>query len=206
MTDSARQPIPRTPRSEVRARLIASASRAFAEEGYVAARIDEIAYAAGFTKGAIYSNFGSKQGLFAAVLQARADDELHRLLEATTGKLDVAETVGEIIAEEVTTDTERGRLSLEFAARAAHDDDVSIAWTAMRRQQRAIAEQAIIEVVERNGLTLTVEPADATLILHCITNGLSMEHLADPDRVDSNAIRKAVAATVRSITTRDTSP
>ncbi|MFV0534417.1 MAG: hypothetical protein ACK5MR_12275 [Cumulibacter sp.] len=75
-----------------------------------------------------------------------------------------------------------------------------------RRQQRAIAEQAISEVVERNGLRLTVEPTDATLILHCITNGLSMEHRADSDRVDSDAIRKAVAATVRSITTRDTSP
>ena len=43
----------------------------FAAEGFAGATIDMIAEAAGFTKGAVYSNFGSKDDLFFALLDAQ---------------------------------------------------------------------------------------------------------------------------------------
>ncbi|MGE7368258.1 TetR/AcrR family transcriptional regulator [Neorhizobium sp. NPDC001467] len=54
---------------ENRARLIASARRAFAEKGYAAASMDELTSAAGLTRGALYSGFGDKRGLLAAVVE-----------------------------------------------------------------------------------------------------------------------------------------
>ncbi|WP_083733359.1 TetR/AcrR family transcriptional regulator [Actinomadura sp. CNU-125] len=48
------------------------------------ARIEDIAHAAGFTKGAVYSNFGGKQELFGAVLGQGAQDEL----AAVTAEID----------------------------------------------------------------------------------------------------------------------
>lgn len=53
---------------ENRARLIAAARKAFAEQGYASASMDELTANAGLTRGALYHNFGDKRGLLAAVV------------------------------------------------------------------------------------------------------------------------------------------
>jgi len=53
---------------ENRARLIAAARKAFAQQGYAAASMDELTAQAGLTRGALYHNFGDKRGLLAAVV------------------------------------------------------------------------------------------------------------------------------------------
>src|SRR3954454_19188950 len=55
-------------RQKTRTRLLAAATRVFARHGYHAATLDEIAAEAGFTKGALYYNFASKEELFLALL------------------------------------------------------------------------------------------------------------------------------------------
>ncbi|WP_037067107.1 TetR/AcrR family transcriptional regulator [Pseudonocardia acaciae] len=196
------EPIPRTPRAEVRRRLLAAAARVFAERGYVDARLDDIAHAAGFTKGAIYSNFGSKQGLFGAVLGERAEDERAALLgEIRDDPASAAGRAARLVARRVVDDPERGRLGLEFAARAVRDEQVRAILARLRRAQRAAATALVTEIVERGGLRLAVSPEVAALILHCLTNGLSMEHLADPDGVGAGAVEHAIAATITALTT-----
>lgn len=61
--------------AENRAKLIASARRAFAEKGYSAASMDDITADAGLTRGALYHSFGDKRGLFAAVVD-QIDNEM----------------------------------------------------------------------------------------------------------------------------------
>src|SRR3984957_14229005 len=58
----------RPTRGEVRDRILDAASKVFAAEGFAGATIDAIGQAAGFTKGAVYSNFESKDELFLALL------------------------------------------------------------------------------------------------------------------------------------------
>lgn len=53
---------------ETRAKLIAAARSAFAEQGYAAASMDELTASAGLTRGALYHHFGDKRGLMAAVV------------------------------------------------------------------------------------------------------------------------------------------
>lgn len=53
---------------ENRGKLIAAARKAFAENGYSAASMDELTASAGLTRGALYHNFGDKRGLLAAVV------------------------------------------------------------------------------------------------------------------------------------------
>ncbi len=55
-------------RTETRAAILAAARRLFAERGYRGASLDEIADAAGFSKGAVYSNWPSKEALFLELL------------------------------------------------------------------------------------------------------------------------------------------
>lgn len=54
---------------QTRAAILAAARAAFAEGGLEGARIDDIAARAGANKQRIYANFGSKEGLFAAVVE-----------------------------------------------------------------------------------------------------------------------------------------
>lgn len=53
---------------ETRAKLIASARKAFAEKGFAAASMDDLTAEAGLTRGALYHNFGDKRGLLQAVI------------------------------------------------------------------------------------------------------------------------------------------
>ncbi|UVI36107.1 TetR/AcrR family transcriptional regulator [Brevibacterium spongiae] len=207
MNESSRGVSRRVPRSQVRQRLIAAAAEAFTKHGYDAATVDDIALRAGFTKGAVYSNFGSKQGLFAAVLEDRSEIERDRLLRAAEiPSGEVASFVANIVAESITGDEQRSRIGLEFAARAARDAAAREAWTPLRRTQREVAERAIREVTGRSGLELTIDPEVAALVLHCLTNGLSMEHLADPEQVDSAAIELAVTTLIDAITHSGSEP
>lgn len=53
---------------ETRAKLIAAGRKAFAEQGYAAASMDELTASVGLTRGALYHNFGDKKGLLQAVV------------------------------------------------------------------------------------------------------------------------------------------
>src|SRR5439155_16585739 len=60
-------------RAMTRSHLLAAAAEVFAERGFHAATLDQIADAAGFSKGAVYSNFASKDDLFLALIHERSE-------------------------------------------------------------------------------------------------------------------------------------
>ena len=65
---------------DTRARLIASARRAFATQGYANTSMDDFTASAGLTRGALYHHFGDKKGLLAAVV-AQLDSEMDARLQ-----------------------------------------------------------------------------------------------------------------------------
>src|SRR2546421_5848491 len=67
---------PERRRELTRNALVSSAGELFAERGFHAASLDEIAERAGFTRGAIYSNFENKEELFFAVLERHVNTSL----------------------------------------------------------------------------------------------------------------------------------
>ncbi|WDZ93549.1 TetR/AcrR family transcriptional regulator [Nocardiopsis sp. HUAS JQ3] len=192
-------PIPRTPREEVRQRLLAAAAKVFAERGYANSRLEDIAREAGFTKGAIYSNFGSKQELFGSILREGADVERTAVMNEFHTRGDTAtmpRRAARIVARRITEDSERGQLGLEFAALAAHDARTKEVVTPLRRSQREAAARSIAEIAQADDITLAVAPELAGLILHCLSNGLSMEHIVDPEAVDQDTVEQAVSAVI----------
>ncbi|MEU5870759.1 helix-turn-helix domain-containing protein [Glycomyces sp. NPDC047369] len=199
------EPARRLPRDEVRRRLLAAAAVEFTERGYDDARLDAIARAAGFTKGAVYSNFGGKRELFAAVLTERADAERDAIGSDVGAAEDLESALtgaARHVADRIVTDAERGRLGLEFAARAARDEDVREVLAPMRRSQRESAAAAAADLATQTGAALAVDPDLAGIIMHCLTNGLSMEHLADPEHIDEATIEHALTAVMSLLTGR----
>ena len=78
-------------RAATRERLIDAAIDVFAEKGVLGASVEEICEAAGFTRGAFYSNFDDKDDLCVAMLQRLHDDEGSALQDAVTSVGDVAD-------------------------------------------------------------------------------------------------------------------
>jgi len=66
-------------RQQTRDHLLAAAAQVFAERGFHGASLDEVAAVAGFTKGAVYSNFRNKEGLFLSLFKANYDRGMEAL-------------------------------------------------------------------------------------------------------------------------------
>jgi AcrR family transcriptional regulator len=74
-----------------RKELLTKARSAFAEHGYAQAPIEELVRACGLTRGALYHHFGSKQGLFLAVVRQLDEELLARIAAASEAASDAAE-------------------------------------------------------------------------------------------------------------------
>lgn len=114
---AARQP----GRAVTRERLLTTAEDVFFTHGYGATSVDAVAAAAGFTTGAIYSNFGGKADLFLAVLERVAERDLAAMRAAVDQASSDDEVLG-VLANAMagSDDRWRGRVaaSMEFIATA----------------------------------------------------------------------------------------
>jgi AcrR family transcriptional regulator len=68
-------------KAATRARLLDAAARVYARQGFAGATLDEVAAEAGFTKGAVYAHFGSKENLLMALLQEHLAGQIAEQLE-----------------------------------------------------------------------------------------------------------------------------
>jgi AcrR family transcriptional regulator len=68
-------------KAATRARLLQAAARVYARRGFAGATLDEVAGEAGFTKGAVYAHFGSKENLLLALLQEHLAGQIAEQLE-----------------------------------------------------------------------------------------------------------------------------
>src|SRR5208282_2448720 len=78
-------------RAQTRERLLDAAREAFARNGFHGASVDEIASAAGFSTGALYSNFDGKEDLFLALMEREIDEHAREIAEAVRSRTSVSE-------------------------------------------------------------------------------------------------------------------
>lgn len=180
-------------REQVRARVLDAARGVFAERGFAGASTDQVAAAAGFTKGAVYSNFGSKDELFLALMAAEAGARVAAVERALVGTTDLPGALAAVGDELAARDPAWQLLYLEFWQRAVRDPGVRTAFVASRRELRA----RVAEVVER---FLAAHPGhtgwDAgrlTVVLLALTHGLALEALPDPDAVPDDLLPRVLA-------------
>src|SRR5215212_8671710 len=103
----ATRPLTRAERREqTRNDLIGAADRCFVEGGFHPTSVDQIAQAAGYTKGAVYSNFAAKEDLFFAVYERRMQRAVLELERTLAASADPAGWIQSVIAD---TGRRRGR-------------------------------------------------------------------------------------------------
>jgi AcrR family transcriptional regulator len=178
---------PERRRQLTRDALVTSARQVFATRGFHAASLEEIAEAAGFTRGAIYSNFQNKEELFFAVLDRRVAIQL-------AGFQDLFEQAGSpsaVTNEDVVRawrrfvdgdDPEWTALNLEFRLYALRNPDVRDRFVAHYHEYRDAIVSYLAEVLDGFDHELLIPLADLAAIVDWGVGGIiELAHI-DPSQ------------------------
>ncbi|GAA1984105.1 TetR/AcrR family transcriptional regulator [Isoptericola halotolerans] len=195
-------PMTRAERQQrTRDELVAAARAVFARDGYHGARLDEIAREAGYSKGAVYSNFAGKAELFLAVVDANLALAAHDPWDPFDAALspgpgddgDAAgcciENVHAPLDPEIETETDsimRGSAlaTLEFIATAARDPELA--------QQMATRMQRMVDLYADNTAPTDddeLDDRDRALLLVALDQGAALLELGGVTQLDQRLLR-----------------
>jgi AcrR family transcriptional regulator len=168
--------------AQTREALLQAAAKLFCREGLEGSSIDRVAQEAGYTKGAFYANFGSKEELFMVMLDERFEAQIDRLDGMLSGDRrpgDEAHDAAEDFLRFVHADPEWPRLYFEFAAYAARNDDFR---EQLATRQRALRER-IVEIYRRWSAGFPADPplplADIAAMTSAMADGFMLKQLID---------------------------
>jgi AcrR family transcriptional regulator len=164
--------------------LMQAASKVCAKHGLERASIDEVAEEAGFTKGAFYANFRSKEELFLAMLDERFGEQLERLDARMAGEGEIADQARDAavdFAHELSDDPEWMALYFQFAAHAARDENFRAELITRIRAMRARLAEIYGRRSERLPFPAPIEPEEMALMADVIIDGFAVHKLLEPD-------------------------
>jgi AcrR family transcriptional regulator len=192
-----------------RQHLLDAAAIVFARNGFHGSRLDEVAATAGFTKGAVYSNFTSKDDLFLALLEDRIDRQfavISDVLEA--GPHDAVEQfprIRELFRGEMFWDDDFNTLYLEFVLYARRNPDARAKLAGSAQRSRTLVQ----ELIEHEYVSIGTEPPHSTRELAEISlalfAGLGIDRLVDPGVVTEQTLDTTLAFLYDAMGVADTS-
>jgi len=182
---STRTRLPRQERREqTRRELVEAARRAFLRDGFHAASLDAIAEDAGYTKGAVYSNFASKDDLLVAVLEGHFSARVaayEQLIFSTETIEDAYRVIARYWHDANEREPEWSRLVVELLAYASRSDQ-------LRETVRAVREQALDQIAafierlaEQHGVEYRLPAREIARGSGALNRGLAVEQLLAPD-------------------------
>ena len=185
--------MPRLTRKEKQAHtrecLMRSAAKVFTKRGLQQASIDEVAEDAGFTKGAFYANFKSKEELFLAMLDERFTERIEDIERVIAGEGTIAEKAqraGDDFTQMIVADQEWQRLFFEFSAYAARNEEFRQELVTRYGSMQDRITKALEARFEKIGLD--VLPPDHVAMMLCIMgNGFGLEKLLKGDSLEDGA-------------------
>ncbi len=175
--------------AETRRRLLDGAAEVFRARGFQGASVEAITRQAGFSRGAFYSNFESKEQLFVELLQDRVYAGYRRLLEDSPDvgatPLERLRINAEKAADRQRSDEDRWlfELWLELLAHAVRHPEFSQLAAGFWSGNRALLSQMIEGAVAEAGTELPGDATDLATAQIALDIGLAVQHLVDPEAV-----------------------
>ncbi|MDE3070265.1 MAG: TetR/AcrR family transcriptional regulator [Acidobacteriota bacterium] len=167
-----------------RAALLRAAARAISRHGLHGASIDRIAEEAGYTKGAFYANFSSKEELLLVMLDERFGANLKRLDATLAGIGEPAVEAREASEEfmlNVESDPEWPRIYQELAAHAARNEAFRLELAARQRAMRARVARIYARWAAAVGVEEVLPSDDVAAMTSFMASGFVLERIVEPD-------------------------
>jgi AcrR family transcriptional regulator len=170
-----------------RSLLLDAAEEVFAEKGFMAASLDDIAHAAGYTKGAIYKHFSTKEDLFLAV----SDRYWRRYFDNFAEVMSTATQIGARELDEIAErwrqlsrdrGAEHAALGHEFTLYLLRNPDARERVAAKRSEVVEALGKFIVEGIDHLGGALLIPPLTFAHVLVATTD--SIELVSQLDDVD----------------------
>jgi len=182
-------------RTEVtRRKLLDAAKLIFAKDGFEAARLEDISAGAGYTRGAFYANFKSKEDIFFALLEEwvrERIDSLTTTLNQHEGPLEKLAALRKHYAE-VARDRRLVLISLEFKLFALRHPEAHARLQNRHRRIRASFAKLLAELLQPLKQTLPIGNTGVSACLGNVAEGLLLEHLVDPKTLSEADVRQVL--------------
>jgi len=193
---------PERRRQQTREHLLAAAAQVFAQRGFHGASLDTVAAAAGFSKGAVYSNFKNKEDLFLALLESSYSREM----ESVRATMDASEVPPEARltdflplilsgADQRLLPENWAVLYMEFALFAMRNP-------VARRRLAELDETAIESLADLIEEQTGPEAKRSARIVEALFRGLGFMRALDPDAVDEALLETAISFVSRALTAK----
>jgi AcrR family transcriptional regulator len=184
----------RPTRDETRERLFQAAAQVFEDRGIGAASIDAIAAAAGFTRGAFYSNFASKDELIVAMLEDHADRSVQHFRDLLARHRKASDFVTALAKAERSQQDPLGRaplLHMELILFVARAERRLPELRERLRARRALAAEIVSAInQETEG---KIDPSWAGSMLLALEDGYRLHRLIDPHGTPADSFVRAIA-------------
>ena len=205
--------MPHFPRQRARAaatrkKLLAAAEKTFARDGFEAARLEDIASLAGYTRGAFYANFKSKEDIFFALLEewvGRRIAEVSAVLARENTSEKRLRALRQHYAQ-IAKDRRLALLSLEFKLFAIRHPEAHARLRTRQRPLRACGGDLVRRIAHEIGRDLPISSIGAATGLGALSNALLLEHLVDNTIVTDKDIRYLLGAFFDAILGTRTTP
>ena len=194
----------RLTRAEAKARtreqLLDAAAHVFARKGFAGASVEEIAASAGYSTGALYSNFESKEQLFLELLSARRSQGISRRVTAVSEILDDAITdgkdpfdaLGRVFVRVGDRNSELAPLQAEFWLYAVRNPKAMGVIAAKLNEQIDALEPLVGPAMKRSGASAEISSRWATTVILGLFQGLGHQRRVDPANVPDELFAQAL--------------
>jgi AcrR family transcriptional regulator len=171
--------------ARTREELVEAADRLFTKNGFHATSVDAVADAAGYTKGAVYSNFESKEDLFFAVYERRVDRRVAEMEETlASGETAYAGMERLIAALEGRHDDGWLAVFFEFWAHVLRHPELRERFAEQHRRGVGPVIGAFHRLAAERGEELPEDVAKLATARQAMLTGLQLERLTQPELVD----------------------
>jgi AcrR family transcriptional regulator len=173
----------REKQQRTRKALLRAAAKLFCDRGLDGASIDEVTEAAGYTKGAFYANFKSKEELFLVMLDERFAEELERLDRALAGTQEPQEEARAAAIDFVhsASDQDWPRLYFQFVAHAARNEEFRQELATRHRAMRARLSEILERWKQGTGHAPPVPIAEVTAMMSFMADGFLVDRIVEPE-------------------------
>ena len=183
-------------KAATRERLLAAARRVVAARGFHGASVEEIASEAGYSTGALYSNFDGKEDLFLTLMEHEIAREVREIEQAVGERATIPERArggAEQWMAFVEREPELVLLFVEFWAYAVRDPQVR---PRVAQRMRAVHEsitKMIVRSADEFDLELALPAEQLAIAVDALADGIARQKLADPDGVPGELLGSALS-------------
>lgn len=192
----------RPTRDDTRDKLFEAAARVFEEQGIGGASIEAIALAAGFTRGAFYSNFASKDALIIAMIENHVEQSIRRMHELLARHKNLADFIDALKTMDRSQQDPLGRsplLHMEMILFVARAEKRRPELAKRLRARRKLIADIVATTAKDSGRNGILSPAWAGAVVLAMEDGFRLHRLIDPETTPADSFLRAIDDLQRAI-------